>query len=151
MRFMVIVKASEESEAGVLPEDELFSAMGKYNEELMKAGVILAADLFVLALVQRATSQHVDRASLRRSHQPSGRVVGHARLGPVFERGDERVLREFFREPYVAHDAREAGDEFRRLDSPDRFDRAVCVGGCHGDSLQPAHRAVEDGGLLLRL
>ena len=44
MRFMVIVKASEESEAGVLPTPEEFEAMGKFNEELVDAGVLLAAD-----------------------------------------------------------------------------------------------------------
>ncbi len=44
MRFMVLVKASEESEAGVLPSKELISAMGDYNEELVKAGVLLAAE-----------------------------------------------------------------------------------------------------------
>ena len=44
MRFMVIVKASEASEAGVLPTPEEFEAMGKFNEELVDAGVLLAAD-----------------------------------------------------------------------------------------------------------
>jgi hypothetical protein len=44
MRFMVIVKASKESEAGVLPSRELLAAMGKYNEELVKAGVMLAGE-----------------------------------------------------------------------------------------------------------
>ena len=44
MRFMVIVKASKESEAGVMPSTELLEAMGKYNEELVKAGILLAAD-----------------------------------------------------------------------------------------------------------
>jgi hypothetical protein len=44
MRFMVIVKASPESEAGVLPSTELLTAMGKYNEELAKAGVMLAGE-----------------------------------------------------------------------------------------------------------
>lgn len=44
MRFMVIVKASPESEAGVLPSTEILAAMGKYNEELAKAGIILAAE-----------------------------------------------------------------------------------------------------------
>jgi hypothetical protein len=43
MRFMMIVKASKDSEAGVTPGEELLSAMGKYNEELMKAGVLLDA------------------------------------------------------------------------------------------------------------
>jgi hypothetical protein len=41
MRFMMIVKASKDSEAGVMPGQEVLSAMGKYNEELMKAGVLL--------------------------------------------------------------------------------------------------------------
>ena len=44
MRFLVIVKATPESEAGVLPSTELLEAMGKYNEELVKAGVLLAAE-----------------------------------------------------------------------------------------------------------
>jgi hypothetical protein len=44
MRFMVIVKASKDSEAGVLPDEKLLSEMGKYNEELVKAGVMLAGE-----------------------------------------------------------------------------------------------------------
>jgi hypothetical protein len=44
MRFMVIVKASKESEAGVLPSRELLTEMGKFNEELVKAGVMLAGE-----------------------------------------------------------------------------------------------------------
>ncbi|MGH2801700.1 MAG: YciI family protein [Thermoleophilaceae bacterium] len=44
MRFMVLVKASEESEAGVLPSEELLTEMGKYNEELVNAGVMLAGE-----------------------------------------------------------------------------------------------------------
>ena len=44
MRFMVIVPATEESEAGVLPSTEILAEMGKYNEELVRAGVLLAAE-----------------------------------------------------------------------------------------------------------
>ena len=44
MRFMVMVKATKDSEAGVLPDEKLLAAMGKYNEELVKAGVLLAAE-----------------------------------------------------------------------------------------------------------
>ena len=44
MRFMVIVKATKESEAGVLPDQKLLAAMGQYNEELVKAGVMLAGE-----------------------------------------------------------------------------------------------------------
>jgi hypothetical protein len=44
MRCMVIVKASQDSEAGVLPDEKLLTEMGKYNEELVKAGVMLAGE-----------------------------------------------------------------------------------------------------------
>jgi hypothetical protein len=44
MRFMVIVKATEMSEAGVLPDEKLLTEMGKFNEELSRAGVLLAGE-----------------------------------------------------------------------------------------------------------
>src|SRR5688572_21428032 len=44
MRFMVIVKADKNSEAGVMPDEKLLTAMGKFNEELVKAGVMLAGE-----------------------------------------------------------------------------------------------------------
>lgn len=56
MRVMVIVKASKESEASALPGSELLSKMGKYNEELAKAGLLLAAD----ALLPSSHSKRVN-------------------------------------------------------------------------------------------
>src|SRR5688572_15698287 len=44
MRFMVMVKATKDSEAGVMPSTELLTEMGKFNEELVKAGAMLAAE-----------------------------------------------------------------------------------------------------------
>ncbi len=44
MRFMILLKADETTEAGVLPSEEVLTAMGKYNEELVKAGVLLAGE-----------------------------------------------------------------------------------------------------------
>jgi len=44
MRFMMLVKASKESEAGALPSEELLAAMGQFNEEMVKAGVMIAGD-----------------------------------------------------------------------------------------------------------
>jgi hypothetical protein len=44
MRFMVIVKASKDSESGALPDQKILTEMGKYNEELVKAGVMLAGE-----------------------------------------------------------------------------------------------------------
>ncbi|HSV59660.1 MAG TPA: YciI family protein [Variovorax sp.] len=44
MRFMVIVKATGDSEGGVMPDEKLLAAMGKYNEELVKAGVMVSGE-----------------------------------------------------------------------------------------------------------
>ena len=44
MRFMVIVKATQDSEAGAMPSEQLLTDMGKYNEELAKAGILVAGD-----------------------------------------------------------------------------------------------------------
>jgi hypothetical protein len=44
MRFMIIVKATADSEAGVMPSEEMLTSMGKYNEELVNAGVMLSGD-----------------------------------------------------------------------------------------------------------
>ena len=44
MKFMILVKANKDSEAGVLPDEKLLTDMGRYNEELVKAGVLLAAE-----------------------------------------------------------------------------------------------------------
>ena len=44
MRFMVLVKANKDSEAGVMPSEKMLTAMGKFNEELVKAGVMLAGE-----------------------------------------------------------------------------------------------------------
>ncbi len=44
MRFMVMIKSTADTEAGVMPSEEMLAAMGRYNEELVKAGVMLAGD-----------------------------------------------------------------------------------------------------------
>src|SRR2546423_15258939 len=44
MRFMILIKANKDSEAGVMPSEKLLSDMGKFNEELVKAGVMLAGE-----------------------------------------------------------------------------------------------------------
>lgn len=44
MRFMLMIKADKDSEAGVMPDEKLLTEMGKYNEELVKAGVLLAGE-----------------------------------------------------------------------------------------------------------
>ena len=56
MRFMVIVKANKDSEAGVMPSTELLAAMGKFNEELVNAGMIEAGE-GLLAVGQGRTGE----------------------------------------------------------------------------------------------
>jgi hypothetical protein len=44
MKFMIVIKATKQTEAGALPDEQLLTAMGKYNEELVKAGILLAGE-----------------------------------------------------------------------------------------------------------
>ena len=95
------------------------------------------------------SAQQVDRPVLGGGHEPGAGVVRDARLRPLLERGDERVLGQLLGEADVAHDPREAGDEPGRLDPPDRVDRAMGVGSRHGyrsHHLQTGQRKTRAGG-----
>jgi hypothetical protein len=61
MRFMVIVKADKNSEAGVMPSKELLTEMGKFNQELVKAGVMLAGEGLHASSKARALNSQADR------------------------------------------------------------------------------------------
>ena len=99
--------------------------------------VHLGGELDVLLLEHLVPPQLVQRPVLRRRHEPGARVVRHARARPGLERGDQRVLRQLLGKAHVAHEAGEAGDELRRLDAPDRLDRAPRVL-AHRGLTQPA-------------
>ena len=85
----------------------------------------LPADLLALALERRVASHRVDRPELRGGHQPGARVVGDAGPRPPLERRDQRVLGEVLRQPDVADDPGQAGDQPGGLDPPDGLDRPV--------------------------
>jgi hypothetical protein len=74
MRFMVIVKATADSEAGVMPSEELLAAMGAYNEQLVKAGVLLAGE-----------GLHPSRAGARVTFNGAERTVVHGPFGNTRE------------------------------------------------------------------
>ncbi len=95
------------------------------------ADLELARELLLLALVQLAAPQAVDRAVLCRAHQPGARVVRHALVRPLLQGRHQRLLGEVLGQAEVADDAGEAGDQPCRLDSPDGFDRPVGVGDRH--------------------
>ena len=91
MRFMIIVKASKDSEAGVLPSEELLTEMGKFNEELVKAGVMLAGDGLHAELEGHARQilgrqSDCDRRALCRDEGPDRRLLAVA--SEVEGRGD---------------------------------------------------------------
>ena len=65
-------------------------------------------------------------------HEPGARVVRDARLGPLLEGGDERLLREVLGQRDVAHQPRDAGDQPRGLDPPDGLDGTRDVATRHG-------------------
>jgi hypothetical protein len=87
----------------------------------------LAAELLVLALEPCTSAKVVDRAMFGRGHKPGSRVVWDARFRPLFERSDESILSEVLGDADVAHNSREAGDEPRRLDPPDRVNRTMGI------------------------
>ncbi len=64
MRFMVIVKATGDSEAGKLPSAALLTAMGKFNEELVNAGVLLMEDFGEVATPELIAQEEALRARL---------------------------------------------------------------------------------------
>ncbi len=120
------------------PQHVVLDAVVEHRLEVGLLGLLeLAAELLVLALQPRVAAEQVDRTVLGGGHEPGARVVRDARLGPLLQRRHERVLREVLGQPDVAHLPRQAGDEPRRLDPPDRLDRGLRAG---------AHRPVATGG-----
>ena len=91
----------------------------------------------MLALEKFVAAKVVHGAMFCRAHEPGAGIVRNAGLGPAFECGDESVLREFFSKANVANDARESGNDFRGLDSPNGVDDAMSGGDFdlrgHGD------------------
>jgi hypothetical protein len=76
MRVMVMVKATEDSEAGIMPEPELFEAMGKFNEELVEAGIMLSGDgLKPSGLGKRIAFDGADRRVIDGPFTETGELV----------------------------------------------------------------------------
>ena len=98
-------------------------------------GLQLVPHLLMLALEHLAPAQQIDRPMLGRGHEPGARLVGNAGLGPLLQRGDQRILRQVLGDTDIAHDPGEAGDEPGRLDPPDGVDRSVGIGSRHGYNL----------------
>lgn len=73
MRFMMLVRSTKEREAGLMPDDGTFAAMARYNDELAKAGVLLAAEASIPAQMARASSSQGTGGLLSTGRSPKPR------------------------------------------------------------------------------
>lgn len=119
MRYMIIVKANRDSEAGVMPGEDLIAEMGKFHEELHKAGVLLDANGL------QATSQgwRVRYAAGRRSvvegpFSDAGLIAGYTLIKV---RSREEALEWSRRYPNPAGEGKETEIEVRRVFEPEDF------------------------------
>src|SRR5919198_2206984 len=91
----------------------------------------LTTEMFVLAVDERSAAKKINRSMFRRGHEPRARILRNARLGPLFKRGNEGILRQLFCDAHVAHHSSQPGNYPSRLDSPNRLNRAMRIGSCH--------------------
>ena len=110
----------------------------------------LVRDILMFAIHHVVTPEAIDRAALGDCHEPRGGVLRNAAVGPLLQRRNEGILREFFREPDIAHEPRQAGDESRRLDAPDRVERALNVGHDRERRLLEVRELMEIGDAIAR-
>ena len=98
--------------------------------------------LLVLAIEHFGAAEMIDRAMLGGRHQPGAGVVRNARCRPLLERRHERIVREIFGQPHVAHHARQGRNNLRGFDAPDGVDVAMGVGSRHGYRSHHLHPAL---------
>src|SRR5712664_3165816 len=114
--------AGNKKQAEKIVAEMLFVGSVEFGFKICHGGFLLgvefAAELFVFALEKFAAAKMIERAMLGGSHQPCARIVGYAGAGPLFERGNQSVLREFFGQANVADDSCECRDNSGRLDAP---------------------------------
>ena len=125
--------AGSEYEAQKVIADIIVNHRVKIMNSQLLLNFDFTAEFLVLARKPRSPAQQVNAPMLRGGHQPSAWIIGDSSFRPALERGEERILCQFFGKPDVSHKARKAGDEFRGLDPPDCIDRAMCIGSRHGE------------------
>src|SRR5712664_1454912 len=121
----------DEHKAQQVVTDVIVERGFEIRHECLLPGIELAAKLLVLALEELAAAKKIKGAMLGGGHEPGTRVLRDARLLPLLERGNERILGEIFSKTYIAHDSHEAADEPGRFDSPDGVNRSMNIGGVH--------------------
>ncbi len=123
--------AGGEHQAQQVVADVVVERRLQVRPRLVLQGLELAAQFLVLAVQHLATAHHVDGAATGDRHQPCARIVGHARVGPPFQRRHQCILGQLFGDADIAHDPRQPGDQPGLLDPPDGADRAMDVSRRH--------------------
>jgi hypothetical protein len=108
----------------------------------------LCTELRVFAVEELTAAQGINGTVLGGSHEPGTRIARDARFRPLFERGNQGVLRQLLGHADIPYDAGKSGDEAGRFDSPDSVDRAVCLGSTH---YYRSHHLPRDGARRLLL
>jgi hypothetical protein len=117
MRFMMLVKASRDSEAGVLPSRELMAAMGKFNEEMMKAGVMLAGEgLHASSKGARVAFSGTKRTVTNGPFTPAGELI--AGFWMIQVRSKDEALQWASRVPFTDGEVVEIRQVFEASDFP---------------------------------
>lgn len=145
MRFMILVKASEESEAGVMPGEEVFEAMAAYHEELARAGVLLdASGLHPSSEGWRIRYSGEERTVVDGPFAETKELVAGYTLIEVSSREEAREWARRF--PAPTEPGREGEIEVRRLFELDDFEHDAAVDRFRDLELPSQGKHVDDGG-----
>ncbi len=120
MRFMILVKATKDSEAGAMPSEQLLTEMGKYNEELVKAGILLAGEgLHPSSKGTRVTFSGTTRTLIDGPFAETKELIAGYWLWQV--KSKDEAIAWVKRCPSPAGDGKEGEIEIRQVFSPEDF------------------------------
>lgn len=120
MRFMILVKATKDSEAGAMPSEQLLTEMGKYNEELVKAGILLAGEgLHPSSKGTRVTFSGTTRTLIDGPFAETKELIAGYWLWQV--KSKDEAIAWVKRCPNPAGDGKEGEIEIRQVFSPEDF------------------------------
>ncbi len=123
--------AQGQAGAGLLGQDRVAGDEDERQQVLVAGGATqgreLGRELGVLLVPRPFPPDQVDRPPPPHGHQPGGRVIRYALLGPLFQRGDEGVLRDLLRQREILYQPGEGGDQARGVHPPDHLSRTPRV------------------------
>src|SRR3989442_7362089 len=119
---------ADEHEAQEIVADGIINCGVQIYRSYLLLDLEFATEFLVLAFQPRVAAPEIDGTMLRRGHEPGARFIRDARLRPLLERSDERVLGEILGQPDIAHNPRQPSDELGGLDPVACVNRTMCIG-----------------------